>query len=381
MRDDCQSDGMKVLAAVIACMVLLIPCACAQSLDEGLIHTVEELDIASIEQASGQENIGMILLRLAKGDKVWDAQEMLDKALDILLGEVRRSMGRMTLLMAPSIACGVAGLLAQRNKSVAEMVQSVCFLTLATLIMADAQVYLRESEEAVVRMASLMEALFPVLMTLLSAVGATSGAALFKPAIAAASGTMTALVRNVSLRLSVGVAVVTLLDHLSPRMQLSRLSKLLRMVCTWTLGIAFTVFIGVTALQGLTASVADGVSIRAAKYAVDNFVPVVGGMFADTMDTLVGCAMMIKNALGVTGMVLLFSVAGMPMVRTLCAAMVYRLCAALLQPAAQERAADMLHAFSEVLMLMFIIQLSVGAMFVLLIAQVLAVGGVTMGLR
>ena len=200
MRDDCQPDGMKVLAAVIACVMLLIPCACAQSLDEGLIHTVEELDIASIEQASGQENIGMILLRLAKGDKVWDAQEMLDKALDTLLGEVRRSMGRMTLLMAPSIACGVAGLLAQRNKSVAEMVQSVCFLTLATLIMADAQVYLRESEDAVVRMASLMEALFPVLMTLLSAVGATSGAALFKPAIAAASGTMTALVRNVSLR-------------------------------------------------------------------------------------------------------------------------------------------------------------------------------------
>lgn len=59
--------------------------------------------------------------------------------------------------------------------------------------------------------------------------------------------------------------------------------------------------------------------------------PVVGGMFADTMDTLVGCSLLIKNAVGVTGLALLLSAAAVPMIRTLCAVMTYRLCAALLR--------------------------------------------------
>ena len=183
------------------------------------------------------------------------------------------------------------------------------------------------------------------------------------------------------MQLTLGVAMVTLLDHLSPRMRLSRLAALLRSAASWTLGAAFTVFIGVTAMQGLTAAASDGIGIRAAKYAVDNLVPVVGGMFADTMDTLVGCAMLIKNALGVTGLFLLLSVAGLPLIRTLCAVLTYRLCAALLQPVVSERVSGMIYSFSEVLMLLFIIELSVGAMFILLTAQMLAVGNMAVGLR
>jgi len=219
------------------------------------------------------------------------------------------------------------------------------------------------------------------LLTLLASVGSTAGAALFQPAVAAAGGTMTTLVRSVSLPMALGMAVITMIDSLSEKMQLRRFSQLLRSCATWTLGIAFTVFIGVTAMQGLSAGTADGISIRAAKYAVDHFVPVVGGMFADTMDTLVGCSLLIKNALGITGLALLLSAAGLPMIRTLCAAMMYRLCAALLQPAGQERVAGTLHGFSDVLTVLFVIQLSVGAMFMLLIAQMLAVGNAAVMLR
>lgn len=109
--------------------------------------------------------------------------------------------------------------------------------------------------------------------------------------------------------------------------------------------------------------------------------PVVGGMFADTMDTLVGCSLLIKNAVGVTGLALLLSAAAVPMIRTLCAVMTYRLCAALFRLFRRSRAADLLQGFSDALMLLFIIQLSVSAMFVLLVAQVLAVGNGTVGLR
>lgn len=369
------------VCVLLAVMLLYCPPACAQSLNEEMERAVAQLDLKELEQAAREDDLRVYLLRLAKGEILWDAQRVLDTLLERVLGEARNSFAQMMALLMPSLLAGASGVIAGKRRNVAKMAETACFLTLAAVMAADMQQYLQEADQTVARMSELMQALFPVLLTLLAAVGSTHGAALLQPAISAASGIVTALVRGVALRLSKGVAIVTLLDHLSENMRLSRLASLLRTVSNWLLGVAFTVFIGVTGMQGLTASAADGVGIRAAKYAVDNFVPVVGGMFADTMDTLVGCSLLIKNALGVTGLALLLSAAAMPMIRTLCGVASYRLCAALLQPVGASRCADLLQAFSHALMLLFVIELSVSAMFVLLVAQVLAVGNGTVMLR
>lgn len=351
----------------------------AESLDAGLRQVLEDMDMVPLEEATDTENLSEILLKLASGQAIWDAEAVLYMLGDVVMGELAQTFERMLTLIAPALLCALAGML--HGKGITVTAENVCFLALSSVMASDLKTYLATAENAVIRMDEMMQALFPLLITLLAAVGATNGAALFQPAIAAASGTMTTLVRSFSLPMAMGVAVVTLLDSLSGKMKLRRLALVMRSCATWTLGIAFTVFIGVTAMQGLTAGAADGVSIRAAKYAVDHFVPVVGGMFADTMDTLVGCSLLIKNALGVTGLMLLLTAAGLPMLRTLCAALMYRLCAALLQPVAQDRVAGTLHGFSDVLTLLFVIQLSVGAMFLLLVAQMLAVGNATVTLR
>lgn len=371
---------MKI-AVVFLAIFLLFPSGLCESMEDGLQKVLDTLDVSALEEAAQTENMADILLSLSRGEIVWDVEGVLERLQKAALCELQGSFHRMLSLIGPALLCGLFGLLHGRGKGVVALAENICFLVLSAVMAADLKVYLTAAEQAVVRMDEIMQALFPLLLMLLSAVGATSGAALFQPAIAAASGTMTTLVKSVSLPMALGVAVVTMLDSLSEKMRLKRLAGVLRSCATWTLGIAFTVFIGVTAMQGLTTGTADGVSIRAAKYAVDHFVPVVGGMFADTMDTLVGCSLLIKNALGVTGLMLLLTAAGAPMLRTLCAALMYRLCAALLQPVAQERVAGTLHGFSDVLTLLFVIQLSVGAMFLLLVAQLLAVGNATVTLR
>ena len=168
---------------------------------------------------------------------------------------------------------------------------------------------------------------------------------------------------------------------LGGKLRLERLRRLLERVAHWTLGVSFTVFIGVTMAQGLGSAAVDGVSIRTAKYALDNFIPIVGGMFADTVDTLVGCSLLIKNAVGVLGLLLLLGRLLTPLLQTGCAVLLYRAVAAVLEPIASDRVVKVIDDFADVLMLLFIIQLSVGAMFLLLMAQVLVVGNLTVMLR
>ena len=151
-------------------------------------------------------------------------------------------------------------------------------------------------------------------------------------------------------------------------------------VC-WLLGVSFTVFLGAMSLQGVTSASIDGVAIRAAKYAVDNFVPVVGGMFSDTMDTLVGCTLIVKNALGVAAVLVLVGALVGPLLRTLAVVFMLRLSAALLEPIADGDIVCAIGDFSRTVVLFFITMLCVGTMYFLLIVQVLLVGNLTVLLR
>ena len=372
----------------IALWLLCCPAARGEALSDSLLDTLDALPLqdwkAAYDQAFPQgEELSSLLLRLARGESALDTEQVLRVLADRLLSALTGSVWRLARLIAPAILCGVLHRMRSSfaRAAAAEALSGGCMLLLGGCMAQDLGEHMLLAQSAVSRMADLMQALFPLLLTLLAAVGASAGAAFFKPAIVAASGTVTAMVRSVSLPLALASGVTVILGHLSPRARLQRFSALLKSGASWTLGVGFTVFISVTALQSLGAAAADGVSIRAAKYAVDHFVPVVGGMFADTMDTLVGASLLIKNALGVTGLMVLLSFSMGPMIQSLAAAMVYRAAAALLAPRSDARAGQCIQDFSDILMLLFVIQLSVGAMFLLLIAQMLVVGNLTVMFR
>ncbi len=376
---------MLLWAALLSCF--FFP-ARGESLDGALESTLSALPLSAWQSAYERafpegEGLRETVLGIARGEKTLDGAELLRSLSARLLSALNGSLWRLSRLLVPAVFCGVLQRLSASfsREALGEALTAACFLLLAGCMAADLGEHMALARETVTGMADLMQSLFPLLLTLLAAVGGTAASAFFQPAVVAASGTMTALVRSVTLPLALSAGVTAILNHLSEKIRLGRLSAFLRSAASWTLGVAFTVFMSVTTLQSLGAAAADGISLRTAKYAVDNLVPVVGGMFADTMDTLVGASLLIKNALGLTGLLLLISMAAVPLVQTLAAVILYRGCAALLEPLSVGPFSACLQDFSDVLMLLFIIQLSAGAMFLLLVAQMLVVGNLTVMLR
>ncbi|MBQ4639972.1 MAG: stage III sporulation protein AE [Clostridia bacterium] len=369
--------------------LMVIPgCAAAESLEDAILSQLSALDLTPLEsawQTAFPDGISLqdMLGAFARGEAVLSGEEMLQSLFSALFQTFSASLWRMAHLLAPAILCGLMekmkGAFAKSN--LGDILCTVCYLLLTAVMARDLGEHLQLCRQNVDRMATLMQTLFPLLLTLLAAVGSTAGAAFFQPATVAACGAMTTLVHKCTLPLALSGAVTGLMDHLSPKVRLTRLSSLFQTAVNWTLGIGFTVFLSVTALQALGAAAADGVSLRTAKYVADHFVPVVGGMFADTMDSLVGASLLIKNAAGVTGLVVLLAMCAHPMLQTLCAAGIYRSCAALMEPVADQRISSAVHHFSRTLMMFFVIQLSVSAMFILLVAQMLAVGQLTVMLQ
>ncbi len=382
-------NGRAVLLSVFTAVLLLLPGLCHASamgtLAESIDQTLAGLDLSlfgRMVEESGlfAQDAASLLRAVATGQTVLTADEALRWLAKQAAGLFTDSLWRMSRLLIPALLTAVAENL-QWGRSGSRTVHFGGLMLTMGFLIADLEAYVALCRESVGEMAGLMQALFPLLVTLLAAVGGTAGSMFYEPAVMAAAGSMTALVQQATMPLAAGVAVLTMVGGLSSRLRVSGLRRLIRQAADWTLGLGFTVFIGVMTVQGLSAAAVDGVSIRTAKYAMDNFIPVVGGMFADTVDTLVGSSLLIQNAVGVLGLLLLLGRLMIPLLRTVAAMLLYRAVAAVLEPMSDSPLCGCIGDYSEVFSLLFIIQLSVGAMFLLLVAQLVMVGHMTVMLR
>lgn len=367
-------------------VLLLLPCpARADTLPETIGTVIGSMDTSTLDEALRLEDpfastggFKATLSAIARGEMTLSFDQAVGMAISRFAAAAKGSLWRLTRLAAPALLWGLLRRLTGKGSDAGK---AVCFLLVCIVLTQDLTDHLTLCTASMEKMSRGMQGLFPLLLTLMAAVGGSAGSALMQPAIVAASGSMTAFIRHVTLPLATGAAALTMLCHLGEGVKVTRLAQLLHQAATWTLGFCFTVFIGVIMTRGVTAAAVDGVTLRTAKYALDNLIPVVGGLFADTVDTLVGSGMLVQSALGVTGLILIVSWAMAPLCQTLAAAVIYKVAAALMQPVADGELAACIHDFSKILMLLFIIQLCTAAMFLLLIAQLVAVSGMTMMLR
>ena len=372
--------------SVLLLALLLLPCAClGETLPDAIDRTVAQLDLTGLDQTFAEDasftsagGLRETVRQLAKGEITLSFDEVLARLSGSFFSAVKGSLWRLTRLMAPALVWSVMRHLGGRHAGAGK---AACSLLVCVFLARDLADHMALCRGSVQRMAQGMQGLFPVLLTLMTALGGSAGSAMMQPAVVAATGSITGLIEHVTLPLATAAAMLTMLCHLGEGVRVKRLAGLMQRLASWTLGVSFTAFLGVLATRGLTAAAVDGITIRTAKYALDNFVPVVGGLFADTVDTLVGAGLLVQSALGVTGLLILCAYAMAPLCQTLAAALLYRLAAALMEPVADGELAACIHDFAQVLMLLFIIQLCAAAMFVLLVGQVVAVSSITVMLR
>ena len=357
----------------------------AESLSSGIDTIVSALDSAALESALSDDDpfaqtggFRQTLTAIARGEMTIDFQQTADLLSRQFFSAVRQSLWRLTRLIAPAL---LWALLKQFSGKSSECGRIVVQLFVCVFLTQDLSDHITLAVTTVQQISAGMQGLLPMLLTMMAAVGGSAGSALMQPAVVASASAMTSLISGVTVPLAVASGVLCMLCHLGDGIRVQRLAEFTQQCAVWSLGIGFTVFIGVLTTRSVTAAAIDGVTLRTAKYALNNLVPFVGGLFADTVDTLVGSGMLVQSALGVTGLIVIASRAVLPLCQTQAAAMLYKLASALMQPVSDGSLAGCIHDFAKVLMLLFVLQLSAAAMYLMLIAQLIAVSGFTMMLR
>ncbi|MNJ51051.1 Stage III sporulation protein AE precursor [compost metagenome] len=125
----------------------------------------------------------------------------------------------------------------------------------------------------------------------------------------------------------------------------------------------------------------DGVTLRAAKYLTGNFVPVVGKLFADATDTVVSASLLVKNSVGIVGVIILLFLCAFPAIKILILALIFNLAAAVLQPLGDSPILTCLETIGKSMVYVFAALAAVAMMFFLAITIMLTAGNITVMMR
>lgn len=88
------------------------------------------------------------------------------------------------------------------------------------------------------------------------------------------------------------------IGSVSPGVNISGLASFAKSFVFWGLGLCITVFVGILTIQSMVSNAADTVTMKTAKFMVGSFVPVIGSAIGDALNTVVGCANLLKTATG-----------------------------------------------------------------------------------
>ena len=341
---------------------------------------LEKID-ADVQSSLPGFSLAKMFEELKQG-KVSLQPDKLGKAILTFLGkEVLASAPLIGKLLILAVLCAVLQQLQVAfGGDVGRMSQILAYLVLMGISLASFKIAIDVSKNAVDQMVGLMQVLFPVLFTLLLAMGNLTTAALFKPLVMGSLTFLATLLKTVVLPLFFLGAVLRLFNHISEQFKLSKLAGLLEFAGKISLGFVLTLFIGVMSVQGVTGGVADGVVLRTAKYSAD-LIPVVGKFFKDAVELVVTSGLLLRNALGLIAILALVLICLGPLVKILAMILTFRISAALVEPLGEKALANSLQDMAKSLVFILGALASVTIMFFITVAIVVGTGNVSVMFR
>lgn len=356
------------------------------------IESIVEEQLASMDMdgldelsdlASGSGSIfgdispGEIIRSLLSGDPIINIQTVYQAAADQFLHEISTSVMLGIQLV---LICIIIGLLKNMADSfsedtVASLGAIVCSCCMIVLCLKSFMEIYQLCCNAVETMTVTMQTLLPILVPLLIAMGGFTSGGVLNPLIVTAITIFNSVLQKFIMPAVYISCVFLLINSLSEKDYVKKLALLIRGIAVTGLGLMVTLFSGLTLMQGLVTRSADGMLGKTIKYSADNFVPIVGSFASGSVDLILSCTCIIKNGIGIFGVLIILTLLCIPMLKILAVALVFKVTAVIIEPIGSKNISDCLSDVGNTVITLAVILFLAAMMFIVFLAVIIGIGG------
>lgn len=279
------------------------------------------------------------------------------------LNSVRTIASIMIVIIIHSILKSISEGL--ENQGIAKISYYVQYILIVTLIMSNFSQVISMVKDSVNNLIAFSNTLIPLLFTLVLTTGNMISANLLQPVILFMVTFIGNFISNIIIPMVLASTVLGIVSKISEYVQLDKLSKFFKSSVVWILGVVLTLFVSLVSVEGSLSSSVDGITAKTAKAAVSSFIPVVGKILGDAVDTVIGCTSILKNAVGIVGVIVILGICITPIIKLVLLMTTYYIGSAICEPIADAKIVKLLSEIGDTFRVLLAILCSLAVMLII----------------
>ncbi len=257
------------------------------------------------------------------------------------------------------------------NKTLSTVISSLVVISLIDIVKDIAQYSITFIDSLIL----FINSLIPTLTMLLATSGRTGTAGILNPVMLGVSSIIVYFVKNFVVPLCFISLVLNLTGCITEKNYISTYGGHIHKLIKVSLGVVFTVYVGIIGIIGVAAPKVDEVTLKTTKYAVSNFIPYVGGMVSDSVELILACSGVVKNSVGIAGLIFVLIMSLAPCLRIATKFIMINVLGVLISPVAGKRILDALNNISSTVGILFAMNIVVSIMYIISISVIIFIGG------
>lgn len=360
-----------------------------EKITESVNSQLNDLDFSSVEdvlnlldneqyELLGSASFFDKVQKLINGEFSQNQQSLFSAVVNLIFENILSFVPIICLVIAIGITFSLvnASRPNSKNKSLGDVIHFVCFGAIIAILIGSITQMVSFTSNTIITIKKQIDSIMPILLTIMTAIGGNVSVSMYQPTVAVLSGTITSIFTKILLPIFIISMVFAIVSNLSNNVKLNKFTDFFASLFKWIIGIVFTVFSAFLAIQGISAGNVDGISIRTAKYTIKNTVPIVGSYLADGLNLIVASSVLIKNAIGVCGLILLLVTILVPVLKLIVYMLSLKLTAAILEPVTDSKLSNFITMISKNISLLIVLILGCAFSYVLVLGMVMCTANV-----
>lgn len=379
----------KIITIIVMVLIVFLSNSSYANDNQTIVEQQEEFKIQdfikSAEKFTGEFfediDINEILNDAIKGEV--DNSTLLKKILNILGKEVTTNIKSLVSILAIILIHSILKSISEslENNNISKLIYYVQYILIVTVIMSNFTDIIKLVQDTTGNLIGFMNALVPLLITLMMYTGSITTSSVVEPIILFMINFIGNIIQNLIIPFVLVLTSLMIISKISDKVHIDKLSKFFKSGIVWFLGIVLTVFVGVVSLEGTLSSSVDGITAKTTKAVVSSAIPVVGKILGDAVDTVLGCGIVLKNAVGLVGVVIVIGICIMPILKLFVLSVSYKLLSTVVQPIADEKIIDLLEQIGDIFKIFLGILCAISFMLIIGTTLVLKISNGTMMYR
>lgn len=380
----------KILASIIICILIGVTFAnisfanekeAKESVESYINDQISKINLEDIQKHIKEESlIEDVDIKTFIKDLISGKKTMLD-LIDkegiklVLFDELQSSLKVASIIFVLALLSSILKSLDNSfsSGSISQITTYIVFIVMVTLMLIGFKDVLNICNTTINSMINLMQIVMPILITFLVVMGFPMTSTVMTPIFMGGVTFINIIFKNfLFISITIGFSILVI-NNISKSIKLKKLSSFIKQINLITIGAVFTIYLALVSMQGMYVKSLDGFAVKSTKFAIGNFIPVVGGFVSDSFDIILSSSQLIKNLFGGVGLIILVGICLIPIIKIVSIILVYKTSAMVVEPVGEDSISNFLNEVSNLMGIMLACIIAITIMFFVTIAIVISI--------